>query len=142
MRHMLMIDVAEDVSKDVPTALGIRLVPVEVAVPSLNMRLLIPRVLIRVRGICCDMPILHMRTDRQFCLLPQMLIIATHRASSTNQFATPAWVASLESALVSLSSMLEVVAKDAFLTGVTDLVAEASTVTVRPLPANASRPVD
>lgn len=57
MRHMLMMDVGEDVSKDVPPALGIRLVPVEVAVPSLNMRLLIPRALIRVRcrrGLAAD----------------------------------------------------------------------------------------
>jgi hypothetical protein len=60
-----------------------------------------------------------------------MLIIATHRATTANQFSSPTWVASLESALVSLSSMLEVVAKDAFLTGVSDLVAEATTVTVK-----------
>jgi hypothetical protein len=50
VRHMLMMDVAEDVSKDVPISLGIRLIPVEVAVQSLNMRLLIPRAIIRVCG--------------------------------------------------------------------------------------------
>lgn len=53
IRHVLMSDVSEDVSKDVPANISIRLIPLQVAMSAMSLRLLAIRATMKVRHQDC-----------------------------------------------------------------------------------------